>query len=131
MAFLNVPTWAPGQAMPAANDYAAQERQQFDIQFSGAFTTMDFIESGRPWIEQAAGGNPSWTVGVDLARQLAWSPYAPQVRALYRTAGLDLGSDLRALTAGANIRADAPAVTKQHFLPTNQLRSTSLASSTR
>jgi hypothetical protein len=110
MAFLNVPTWAPGQAMPAANDYAAQEQQQFDIQFSGAFTTMDFIEFGRPWIEQAAGGNPSWTVGVDFARQLAWSPYAPQVRALYRQAGLDLGSDLRALTAGANIRADAPAV---------------------
>jgi hypothetical protein len=110
MAFLNVPTWAPGQAMPAPDDYVAQEQQQFDIQFSGAFTTMDFIESGRPWIEQAAGGNGSWTAGVDFARQLARSPYAPQVRALYRQAGLDLRSDLRTLTAGANIRADAPAV---------------------
>ena len=110
MAFLNVPTWAPGQAMPAAGDYVAQEQQQFDIQFSGAFTTMDFIESGRPSIEQAAGGNPSWTVGVDFARQLARSPYAPQVRALYRQAGLDLRSDLGTLTAGANIRADVPAV---------------------
>jgi hypothetical protein len=110
MAFLNVPTWAPGQAMPAADDFVAQEQQQFDIQFSGAFTTMDFIESGRPWIEQAAGGNGSWTVGVDFARQLARSPYAPQVRALYRQAGLDLRSDLTTLTAGANIRADAPAV---------------------
>ena len=110
MAFLNVPTWAPGQSMPAPGDYVAQEQQQFDIQFSGAFTTMDFIESGRPSIEQAAGGNPSWTVGVDFARQLARSPYAPQVRALYRQAGLDLRSDLRTLTAGANIRADVPAV---------------------
>jgi hypothetical protein len=110
MAFMNVPTWAPGQPMPPAYDYAAQEQQQFDIQFSGAFTTMDFIESGRPWIEQAAGGNGSWTVGVDFARQLARSPYAPQVRALYRQAGLDLRSDLSALTAGANIRADAPAL---------------------
>jgi pimeloyl-ACP methyl ester carboxylesterase len=110
MAFMNVPTWAPGQPMPPAYDYAAQEQQQFDIQFSGAFTTMDFIESGRPWIEQAAGGNGSWTVGVDFARQLARSPYAPQVRALYRQAGLDLRSDLGALTAGANIRADAPAI---------------------
>jgi hypothetical protein len=110
MAFLNVPTWAPGQAMPAADDYVAQEQQQFEIQFSGAFTTMDFIESGRPWIEQAAGGNGSWTAGVDFARQLARSPYARQVRALYRQAGLDLRSDLRTLTAGANIRADAPAV---------------------
>ena len=110
MAFLNVPTWAPGQPMPAASDYAAQEQQQFDIQFSGGFTTMDFIESGRPWIEQAAGGNGSWTVGVDFARQLARSPYAPQVRALYRQAGLDLRSDLGTLTAGANIHPDVPAL---------------------
>jgi len=110
MAFLNVPTWAPGQPMPAADDYAAQEQQQFDIQFSGGFTTMDFLESGRPWIEQAAGGNGSWTVGVDFARQLHRSPYAPQVRALYRQAGLDLRSDLATLTAGANIRPDVAAV---------------------
>jgi pimeloyl-ACP methyl ester carboxylesterase len=110
MAFLNVPTWAPGQPMPAADDYGAQEQQQFAIQFSGAFTTMDFLESGRPWIEQAAGGNGSWTVGVDFARQLARSPYAPQVRALYRQAGLDLRSDLGTLTAGANIRPDVPAL---------------------
>jgi hypothetical protein len=110
MAFLNVPTWAPGQPMPAADDYAGQEQQQFDIQFSGGFTTMDFIESGRPWIEQAAGGNGSWTVGVDFARQLARSPYAHQVRALYRQAGLDLRSDLGTLTAGANISPDVPAL---------------------
>ena len=110
MAFLNVPTWAPGQPMPAPGDYAAQEQQQFDIQFSGAFTTMDFLESGRPSIEQAAGGNGSWTVGVDFARQLARSPYAPQVRALYRQAGLDLRSDLGTLTAGANIRPDVAAL---------------------
>jgi hypothetical protein len=32
------------------------------------------------------------------------------VRALYRQAGIDLRSDLSALTAGANIRADAPAI---------------------
>ena len=44
-----------------------------------------------PAVDRAGrGGNPSWTVGVDFARQLARSPYAPQVRALYRQAGLDL-----------------------------------------
>jgi pimeloyl-ACP methyl ester carboxylesterase len=124
MAFLNVPTWAPGQPMPPVDDYAAQEQQQFDIQFSGAFTTMDFIESGRPWIEQAAGGNASWTVGVDFARQLARSPYAAQVRALYRQAGLDLRSDLSTLTAGANITADAPAVRSlaQTSVPSGRLQ---------
>jgi hypothetical protein len=135
MAFLNVPTWAPGQPMPAADDYAAQEQQQFDIQFSGAFTTMDFIESGRPWIEQAAGGNGSWTVGVDFARQLARSPYAAQIRALYGQAGLDLRSDLNTLTAGADIRADAPAVRSlaQTSVPSGRLQvpsSTSIPSPT-
>ena len=63
---------------------------------------MDFIELGRISIEQAAGGNGSWTAGVDFARLLARSPYAPQVRALYRQAGLPLGADLATLTAGAD-----------------------------
>jgi hypothetical protein len=124
MAFLNVPTWAPGQAMPGRNDYAAQEQQQFDFQFGGPFTTMDFFESGRPWIEQAAGGNGSWTAGVDFARLLARSPYAAQVRALYRQAGLHLDADLATLTAGADIRADANAIhwLQQTSVPTGRLR---------
>jgi hypothetical protein len=124
MAFLNVPTWAPGQPMPGRNDYVAQEQQQYDFQFGGPFTTMDFVESGRPWIEQAAGGNGSWTAGVDFARLLARSPYAPQVRALYRQAGLPLGADLATLTAGADIRADANAIRwlRQTSVPTGRLR---------
>jgi hypothetical protein len=110
--------------MPGRNDYAAQEQQQCDFQFGGPFTTMDFIESGRPWIEQAAGGNGSWTVGVDFARLLARSPYAPQVRALYRAAGLRLGADLATLTAGADISADANAIRwlRQTSVPTGRLR---------
>jgi hypothetical protein len=124
MAFLNVSTWAPGQQMPAPHDYAAQEQQQYDVQFGGPFTTMDFVEFGRPWIEQAAGGNGSWTVGVDFARLLARSSYAPQVRALYRQAGLSLDADLATLTAGANIRADANAIQwlQQTSVPTGRLR---------
>jgi hypothetical protein len=38
------------------------------------------------------------------------SSYAPEVRSLYRQAGLDLHNDLAALTRGANITADANAV---------------------
>jgi hypothetical protein len=123
MAFLNVPTWASGQQMPPAHDYAAQERQQYDVQFGGPFTTMDFVEFGRPWIEQAAGGNGSWTVGVGFARLLAHSSYAPQVRALYRQAGLSLDADLALLTAGADIRADANAIgwLQQTSVPTGRL----------
>ena len=123
MALLNVPTWAPGQEMPAPHDYAAQEQQQYDIQFGGPFTTMDFVESGRPWIEQAAGGNGSWTVGVDFARLLARSSYARSVLALYRQAGLSLDADLATLTAGANISADANAIRwlQQTSVPTGRL----------
>ena len=124
MAFLNVPTWAPGQPMPGRNDYDAQEQQQYDFQFGGPFTTMDFFESGRPWIEQAAAGNGSWTVGVDFARLFARSPYARQVRALYREADLRLDADLATLTAGADIRADANAIRwlRQTSVPTGRLR---------
>ena len=66
MAFLNVPTWAPGQSMPAPGDYVAQEQQQFDIQFSGPFTTMDFIESGLA-VDRTGRG---WQPLVDGRRRL-------------------------------------------------------------
>jgi hypothetical protein len=124
MAFMNVSTWAPGEPMPTPGDYEAQERQQYDVQFSGAFTTMDFVESGRPWIEQAAGGNGSWTAGVDYQRLLAQSPYAREVQALYRAAHLRLDSDLAALTAGADIHADANAIQwlEQTSVPTGRLQ---------
>jgi hypothetical protein len=124
MAFMNVSTWAPGEPMPAPGDYAAQERQQYDVQFSGAFTTMDFVESGRPWIEQAAGGNGSWTAGVDFQRLLARSPYAREVQALYRAAHLRIDRDLAALTAAADIRADANAIQwlDQTSVPTGRLQ---------
>jgi hypothetical protein len=124
MAFMNVSSWAPGQPMPAPGDYAAQEEQQYAVQFGGAFTTMDFVESGRPWIEQAAGGNGSWTAGVDFGRLLARSSYAREVRALYRAAHLSLDTDLAALTAGADIDADANAIQwlEQTSVPTGRLR---------
>jgi pimeloyl-ACP methyl ester carboxylesterase len=124
MAYMNVATWAPGQPMPGPHDYAEQERQQYAVQFDGAFTTMDFVEFGRPWIEQAAGGNGSWTMGVDFARLLGRSPYASEVRALYRDAHLDLAADLSALTRGADIRADANALQwlEQTSVPTGRLQ---------
>jgi hypothetical protein len=124
MAFMNVATWAPGQPMPAPHDYAAQERQQFDVLFGGASTTMDFVEFGRPWIEQAAGGNGSWTAGVDFGRLFARSPYAGEVLALYRDAHLSVRADLASLTAGANIDPDANALQwlRQTSVPTGRLR---------
>jgi len=131
MAFLNVATWAPGERMPAPGDYAAQERQQYQVEFtlppssSGApLTAMDFVEFGRWYIESAAGGNGSWTAGVNFAELLRHSSYAPEVEALYRAAGLSLRDDLANLTANAHIKADPNAIRwlSETSVPTGRLQ---------
>ncbi|MGQ4388297.1 alpha/beta hydrolase [Streptomyces sp. SAS_270] len=106
-AFLNLPTWAPGQDRPADDDWAGQEEQQYAWFAQGV---LSFIEGGRYAVEQSVGGNNSWNRGIDYARLLAGSAHAPQVRALYRAAGLDLHADLRILTRGATVTADPAAV---------------------
>ncbi len=115
MAFLNVATWAPGQTMPGPRDFELQEREQYAVEFSlppagPPMTAMDFVEFGRYYIEAAAGGNGSWTAGVNFARQLADSPYAQEVKALYRKAGLNLREDLATLASHAHITADSSAL---------------------
>jgi hypothetical protein len=106
-AFLNLPAWAPGQDQPAPTDWAGQEEQQYTWFAQGI---LSFVEGGRYAVEQSVGGDNSWNVGVDYARLLAGSVHAPQARALYRAAGLDLGADLTSLTRGAAISADPAAV---------------------
>jgi hypothetical protein len=111
LAFLNVPAWDPSAAAPPpASDPAAQEAAQYDVEFTGSFSTLDFIESGRVSIDQADGGSANWTAGTNFAAVLARSPYWPEVAALYRAAGLSLRTDLTDLTSGANITADPAAV---------------------
>jgi hypothetical protein len=128
MAFMNVATWAPGEAMPASHDYATQEQEQYDVQFKAGpppiSTTMDFVEFGRPYIEQAAGGNGSWTKGVNFAWLLARSSYAPEVISLYRHAGLNLWRDLDNLTRHADIAADPGAIRSldRTSVPTGRLQ---------
>ncbi|MER5529377.1 alpha/beta hydrolase [Streptomyces sp. NPDC002677] len=106
-AFLNLPAWSPGKDRPAATDWAGQEAQQYDWFAQGI---LAFVEGGRYAIEQSVGGSNSWNQGVDYARLLAGSEQAPQVRALYREAGLDLDADLRTLTEHATTTADPGAV---------------------
>jgi hypothetical protein len=111
LAYINTPTWDPSQTSPApASDPAAQEAAQYDVEFTGSFSTLDFIESARPSIDQADGGSANWTAGVNFAAVLAHSPYLPEVATLYRAAGLSLGADLGALTKNADITADPAAV---------------------
>lgn len=65
---------------------------------------------GRAELEGRAGGNPSWNVGIDYAKQLRDSAQTELVEQAYRTAGLDLGADLAALADAPRIKADEPAV---------------------
>ncbi|GAA0342070.1 hypothetical protein NE235_00790 [Actinoallomurus spadix] len=105
-AYLNQSDWAPGQNPPAAGDADGQEAQQYAWLSQGV---LGFIENGRWSVEQSAGGNTSGNAGVDYAALLRASEHAPEVRALYREAGLDLRADLTTLTRGAHLTADPKA----------------------
>jgi hypothetical protein len=111
LAFLNAAPWDPSAAAPAPDgDPAAQESAQYDLEFSGAFSILDFIELGRASIDQADGGSANWNAGVNYASVLAKSPYEHEVRSLYKAAGLTLGADLADLTRNAGITADPAAL---------------------
>jgi len=108
LAFINTPPWDAGQAAPPpSGDPAAQEAAQYQVEFTGSFSTLDFIEAGRPSIDQADGGSANWTRGTNFAAVLARSPYRGEVTALYRAAGLQL-SPARVPSPGAT-PATAPA----------------------
>ncbi len=124
LAFINTPPWAAGQAAPAPpSDPAAQEAAQYQVEFTGGFSTIAFIEAARPAIDQADGGSANWTRGTDFAAVLAHSPYLPEVAALYHAAGLSLRADLDTLTRNADITADPAAVASlvRTSVPTGQL----------
>ena len=126
MAFLNVTDWDPtAPAAPARNAYGAVEAGQYGAEFGfPAFPIIPFTVTGRQQIELAAGGNGSWTNGVDFARELRRSPYLAEVNALYRDAGLDLRADLRDLAEHADIAADPSAVRwlRRTSVPTGRLQ---------
>ena len=106
-ALMNEPTWFSGGTAPAPTDYTGQEAQQ-EQELTGF--VLGFVVTGRYQIELAAGGNSSYTKGVDYAALLARSSQANQVRALYREAGIDLNADLTDLTANAGITPDPQAI---------------------
>jgi hypothetical protein len=64
----DLPGWFnPANPEPAANDFTAQEANQFARE-----TQVDapFIFALRAELEQRAGGNPSWNTGVNYEKQL-------------------------------------------------------------
>jgi Prolyl oligopeptidase family len=104
----DTPGWfTPLSPEPAANDYAAQEANQFEWDTQVDFP---FVFALRAELEARAGGNPSWNTGVNYFQDFARSADAGEVRALYKAAGLSLRSDLRTLNQTPRISADPAAV---------------------
>jgi hypothetical protein len=104
----DTPGWfTPLSPEPAPTDYAAQEQNQllWDTQVD-----FPFVFAFRAELEARAGGNPSWTTGVNFARQLRKSADFREVAALYQAAGLSLRDDLRTLNRAEPVAADPQAV---------------------
>ena len=68
---------------------------------------------GRADLEMVAGGNPSWTNGVNYAYTLSRSQDYAEVLALYKAAGISLASDLAKLQSEPQVSANVNAL---HYL---------------
>jgi pimeloyl-ACP methyl ester carboxylesterase len=107
-ALADVPGWFnPAKPEPAPTDYVKQEKNQFLWQ-----TQVDgpFAYALRAELEARAGGNVSWTTGVNFAQQLSKSSDLAEVQGLYAAAGLSLSADLATLQASKPITAAPTAV---------------------
>jgi hypothetical protein len=99
----DTPGWFdPSMPEPAANDYTAQEANQF---LWGSQVTFPFVFAFRAELEARAGGNPSWNTGVNYFSDLAKSADFREVVALYRAAGLSLTKDLLTLNSAQRVKA--------------------------
>jgi pimeloyl-ACP methyl ester carboxylesterase len=104
----STPGWfTPTSPEPAPTDFASQEENQF---LWDAEVDFPFVFAFRAELEARAGGNVSWTTGVDFEEQLERSRDREEVRALYKEAGLNLHEDLEALNHAARIKANPDAV---------------------
>jgi len=104
----DTPGWfTPLSPEPAANDYAAQEGNQY---LWDTEVDFPFVFALRAELQARAGGNPSWNTGVNYFSDLARSADVREVVALYRAAGLSLTKDLATLNAASRVSADPSAV---------------------
>jgi pimeloyl-ACP methyl ester carboxylesterase len=104
----DVPGWfTPLSPEPAPGDFAAQEANQYKW-----FSQVDgpFAFALRAELEARAGGNASWTTGVNFTTQLAMSADSTEVAGLYKAAGLSLTTDLAKLQNATQISPDLSAV---------------------
>jgi pimeloyl-ACP methyl ester carboxylesterase len=106
-----LPSWSnPAKPEPAAGDIAGREDGLYDSLAAGPLPLAAQAMSSRRQITALAGGNVSWTTGVDYRAALARLPERELVAALYHQAGLSLDKDLDALAAAPRITADPGAV---------------------
>jgi hypothetical protein len=104
----DIPGWFdPSSPEPAPTDYVTQEANQFLWQ-----TEVDgpFAFELRAELEARAGGNVSWTTGVNFTYQIRHSSDYAEVQALYAAAGLNLDADIAALQSATPIARDPSAV---------------------
>src|SRR5260370_22251708 len=103
----DLPGWfTAGSPEPSSTDFATQEANQFKW-----LTRVDgpFVFALRGQLELRAGANPSWSAGVNYAKQLGNSIDNAEVQPLYQQAGLSLDADLASLAGAARISADSAA----------------------
>ncbi|MDQ0985300.1 alpha/beta hydrolase [Streptomyces sp. V2I9] len=103
-ALYHLPTWT--DRPDPKPDHLAQTHRQAKYVREGLLT--QFFAS-RVDMEEQAGGIVARNAGTDYARLLAGLDGRHRVRALYRSAGLDLDSDLGRLSAAATVSGDASA----------------------
>jgi dienelactone hydrolase len=106
-AISGLPGWASAHE-PRPTELVEAVRQQ-EWWLEAAFIAS-LGPTGRVDIERRAGGNPSFNVGVDYARELDRSGQRAFVEQAYRVAGADLGADLRVLAGAPRIAPDPAAV---------------------
>ncbi len=121
----NVPTWfSPTGKTPTGELPIQAALSQPNITTSAGLSSallgqMDWLfyvdfpyafGPGRADLEAVAGGNPSWTAGVNFAEVLSQSTDFAEVKALYAAAGISLSSDLSKLQSMTPITASASAL---------------------
>jgi hypothetical protein len=105
-AFGNVTGWNSAHD-PKPVSIEDQARALYQIHLYGAVGVFGAV--GQADLAEHAGGNPSYNIGVDYARQLAKSDQLDFVRKAYQEAGLDLAKDLARLAAAPRISPDPQA----------------------
>jgi pimeloyl-ACP methyl ester carboxylesterase len=104
----DIPGWFdPASPDPAPTDYVSQEANQFlwETEVDGPFAFALRAE-----LEARAGGNVSWTAGVNFTYQLRHSSDYAEVQALYSAAGMNLNADVASLQNATPIPPDRSAV---------------------